>query len=149
MIAKLFDYKSFVDDRGTFLNLPLNYPELEFEGKRTYVCSNFQSNTVRGFHYHEKEQKIFICLKGAVKFVLFNGVKDERNFQGIAAEVFVLSENISKALYIPAGYANAWQTLTDDTILIGISSVTVEESINDDIRFDPKFVEHLFKVKWR
>jgi len=83
MEPKLFGYNLFVDDRGTFTNIPLNYPELNFEGKRTYVCSNFQSGTVRGFHYHDREQKIFICLKGAVKFVLLNGVQDGRNRLGL------------------------------------------------------------------
>jgi len=60
MKAKLFDNQLFVDDRGTFLNVPLDYPKFNFQGKRTYICQNFQSGTVRGFHYHKKEQKIFI-----------------------------------------------------------------------------------------
>ena len=127
----------------------MNYPELNFEGKRTYVCSNFQSGTVRGFHYHDREQKIFICLKGAVKFVLLNGVQDGRNRLGLTPQTFVLSENSSKALYIPAKYANAWQSLTDDTVLLGISDVTVEESINDDKRFDPKVLQNVWEVRWR
>lgn len=148
-MPKLFDYKSFVDDRGTFINIPLNYPEVNFEGKRTYICSNFKEGTVRGFYYHNKEQKIFICLKGAVKFVLLKGAKSEVTAKTAKPEVFVLSENIPKALYIPNDYANAWQTLTNDTILIGISSVTVEESINDDIRFNPEIVAPLWRVVWR
>jgi len=149
MMPKLFDYKSFVDDRGTFINIPLNYPEVNFEGKRTYICSNFKEGTVRGFHYHNKEQKIFICLKGAVKFVLLKEAKSEITAKISKPEVFILSENIPKALYIPNDYANAWQTLTADTILIGISSVTVEESINDDIRFNPEIVAPLWRVVWR
>jgi len=52
-------------------------------------------------------------------------------------------------LYIPAKYANAWQSLTDDTVLLGISDVTVEESINDDKRFDPKVLQNVWEVRWR
>lgn len=154
MKAKLFDNQLFVDDRGTFLNVPLDYPKFNFQGKRTYICQNFQSGTVRGFHYHKKEQKIFICLKGAAKFALLpisetdNETIDPYN---TLPEVYILSENVPKALFIPAGYANAWQGLTNDTLLIGISDVTVEESIKDDIRFDPEKIleKDVWKVKWR
>ena len=48
---------------------------------------------------------------------------------------FVLSEYDPKILYIPAGYANGFKTLTDNTQLIFFSTSTLEESKNDDIRF--------------
>ncbi len=149
MKAQLFDRQLFVDDRGHFTNIPLELPGFKFKGKRVYVCDNFQKGTVRGYHHHKKEAKVFICLRGGIKFVL---LPDEMMLfgktilieEGIVhsavnwePEIFVLSETIPKALYVPANYANAWQTLTDDTIMIGVSNVTVEQSINDDERLNP------------
>ena len=60
MKAQLFDRQLFVDDRGHFTNIPLNLPEFNFKGKRVYICDNFQRDIVRGYHYHEKEAKVFI-----------------------------------------------------------------------------------------
>ena len=151
MKAQLFDRELFVDDRGHFTNIPLILSKFNFEGKRVYVCDNFQKGTVRGYHYHKYEAKIFICLKGGIKFVLLP--EDSMLNAPVPAwkpEIFTLSENIPKALYVPADYANAWQTLTDDTIMIGVSNVTVEQSMADDIRLDPKqYHPEYWKTIWR
>ena len=138
MKAQLFDRELFVDDRGHFTNIPLQLPDFDFWGKRVYVCDNFQTGTVRGFHHHKYEAKIFICLKGGIKFVLLpEGMMLTQPGSTWKPEKFTLSGNIPKALYVPANYANAWQTLTDDTLMIGVSNVTVEASIEDDKRWGP------------
>ena len=152
MKAQLFDRQLFVDDRGHFTNIPLILSEFNFKGKRVYICDNFQRGTVRGYHYHEKEAKVFICLQGAVKFVLLpeDMMRTCNPLGGWKPETFVLSANINKALYIPANYANAWQSLTDDTILLGVSDRTVEESQDDDIRLDPiMYHPEYWKIEWR
>jgi len=150
MKAQLFNRQLFVDDRGHFTNIPLILPEFNFEGKRVYVCDNFQKGTVRGYHYHKHEAKVFICLKGGIKFILLPDdmmFKYEKTWK---PETFTLSGNIPKALYVPANYANAWQTLTDDTIMLGISNVTVEQSMKDDERLDPaQYHPEYWKVQWR
>ncbi len=151
MKATLFDKQLFVDDRGHFTNIPLEIPEYNFKGKRVYVCDNFQKGTVRGYHYHKREAKVFICLKGGIKFVL---LPDDMMIKTPSTvwkpEVFILSGTIPEALYVPANYANAWQTLTDDTIMLGISNVTVKQSMKDDKRLDPT-VHHpeYWEVAWR
>lgn len=151
MKAQLFDRQLFVDDRGHFTNIPLILPEFNFKGKRVYICDNFQRGTVRGYHYHKKEAKVFICLKGGIKFVLLpNRMMLNTPTAGWKPEVFVLSGNILKALYVPANYANAWQTLTDDTIMVGVSSATVEQSMKDDVRLDPiKDHPEYWEIVWR
>ena len=150
MKAQLFDRQLFVDDRGHFTNIPLTLPEFDFEGKRVYVCDNFQRGTVRGYHHHKYEAKIFICLKGGIKFVLLPGDMMSKYEKTWEPEIFTLSENISKVLYIPANYANAWQTLTDDTIMVGVSNVTVEQSMKDDTRLDPiLYHPEYWETKWR
>ena len=47
----------------------------------------------------------------------------------------VLSATSPSALYIPAGYANGFMTLSTDAKLLVFSSTTVEESQGDDYRF--------------
>ena len=151
--AHLIDRNRFVDDRGHFENVPLFILEYEkpFETARVYICDNFQKGTVRGYHHHKYEQKIFICLRGAVKFVLLPGDMMIRTNPVVwKPEIFVLSADRNEALFIPENYANAWQSLTDDTILLGISDRTIKQSCEDDVRLDP-IIYHpeYWETKWR
>ena len=47
----------------------------------------------------------------------------------------VLSAPKPSVLFIPAGYANGFMSLSEDAKLMFFSTATVEESRNDDIRF--------------
>lgn len=150
---KIITRQIFVDDRGSFEPVSTEIvidKEKTFKAKRVYVCSNHEAGTVRGFHYHAKEEKIFVVLKGAIRFVLLHGVRDEEATKSLIAlpkSEFYLSDRNPQLLYVPNNYANAWQTLTEGAILMGLSSVTVDESINDDIRFSPKCVS--WETIWR
>jgi len=145
---QFFKRAIFCDDRGYFENIPLEV--LEFKGKRAYICRNFDKGMVRAFHYHEYESKIFICLKGAIKFILYPGCKSVEDTHGVDNQCIVINEG-TDALFVPCGYANGWQSLTDDVILLTISNQTMEDSKTDDIRFSPNFPEfdHHWKVEWR
>lgn len=145
--------KFFVDDRGSFCDIKGDY---DFDIKRVYVCENFKKGTIRGFHYHEKEGKLFYVPRGAVKFVCLKMTPEKaqklsdtvfmRPEEVEGAEIEILSSNKPTTIYIPPGYANAWMTLTDDTILIGCSDRTLQESIDDDIRINPDHT--IFKQYW-
>ena len=52
---------------------------------------------------------------------------------------YVLSAERPSVLYIPAGYANGFMTLTADTRLVFFSTATLEESRGDDVRFDARY----------
>jgi len=149
MKAKLIDIQKFVDDRGHFTNLPLNIPKVNFTAQRVYMCENFKPGTVRGFHYHMHECKLFICIKGAVKFILYPDIEKSLDIPNTDPEIFTLTDEIPKALYIPGNYANGWMSLTKDTLLLGMSSATINESINVDIRYNPELVKDLWEIKWR
>lgn len=154
MKPQLFNRNLFVDDRGHFENVPLDHPKFDFKAKRTYICTNFQQGLVRAFHFHEHEAKIFICLQGAAKFILFEGCKYSKDTVGTTPDIFVISADMGKAIFIPSNYANGWQSLTEDTILLGLSNKTVEESRKDDFRFLPSEIEEfeplgLWETQWR
>lgn len=155
MSATLMDRSMFCDDRGTFENVPIDIPVFKFVGKRVYVCTSFDKGTVRAFHYHHDEAKVFVCLQGAVKFVLLPGIANQDMAHkvvenGAKVEVFVLSDK-TRPLYIPADYANGWQALTEDVILLGASNLSMEESRKDDVRFPATGYgfDKVWEVIWR
>lgn len=116
---------SFIDDRGvvTFTN------DMKFDNiKRWYLVSNHDRNYVRAWHGHKNEEKYVFVIKGT--FLV--GTVD---LETEKVTKYVLSEKAAKVLHIPKNYANGFMNLTDDNQILFLSTSTLEESTNDDIRF--------------
>ena len=124
-----------VDARGdvSFVN------DFFFGGiKRFYMIENHQQGFVRAWHAHKKEAKYVMVVKGAA---LVGAVKIddwEKPSEIVQVERFILSEKKPSVLYIPAGYANGFMSLTVDTKLIFFSTLSFEESQSDDFRFSSR-----------
>lgn len=124
-----------VDDRGqvSFIN------GFNFAGvKRFYMVSNHAAGFVRAWHAHKKEAKYVLVVKGSA--VVAAVEVDDWDKPSKTAEVkrYVLSEKSPKILYIPAGYANGFMSLTKDAQIIFFSTSSLEESQGDDYRFDAR-----------
>jgi dTDP-4-dehydrorhamnose 3,5-epimerase len=124
-----------VDDRGevAFVN------DFNFAGvKRFYLVSNHRQGFVRAWHAHRREAKYVTVVQGAA---LIGAVKiDDWNAPSQDAQVhrYVLAAHKPSVLYIPAGYANGFMSLTDDARLMFFSTSSLEESTGDDIRYDAR-----------
>ena len=130
-----------VDDRGSvrFVN------DFDFSGvKRFYQVDNHRQGFIRAWHGHKKEGKYIYVAKGSA---LVGAIKMEvrGDVEGVAhdglisfegtPENHVLSCQIPKVLWVPPGPANGFMSLTEDTIIQFFSTRTLEESLNDDVRF--------------
>ena len=121
-----------VDDRGEvgFVN------EFDFAGvKRFYTVKNHRAGLVRAWHGHRHEAKYVTVLEGAA---LIGAVKiDDWNqpSKELPVSRYVLSAKKPRVLFIPAGYANGFMSLTADARLVFFSTSTLKESSGDDIRF--------------
>ena len=131
----IIESKVASDDRGTFVPWLQNANHLEFAPgevvKRVYYVYNYGAGVIRGFHFHQKEWKIFIIATGAAKFVAL----DPENPSDI--HTFISSSRKANVIVIPPGYANGWVSLEPNTVLICGSTASIDESINDDKRMDP------------
>lgn len=121
-----------VDDRGEvgFVN------DFDFLGvKRFYTVANHRSGFVRAWHAHKHEAKYVMAVQGAavVGAVLIDDW--ENPSPDATVERYVLSSSKPSVLYIPAGYANGFMSLTDDARLIFFSTSTLAESKDDDVRY--------------
>jgi dTDP-4-dehydrorhamnose 3,5-epimerase len=114
------------DDRGTlrFIN------DFNFAGvKRFYQIENHEQGFIRAWHGHKKEAKYFYVAEGTI---LMGAVNLETN----EVHRFVLSAESPAVLFIPAGYANGFKNLKAKTILHVFSTTTLQESLDDDYRFE-------------
>jgi dTDP-4-dehydrorhamnose 3,5-epimerase len=132
----LIDGGIAIDDRGElrFAN------GFNFDGvKRFYVVSNHQVGFIRAWHAHRREAKYVFVSHGAA---IVGAVKiEDWDKPDPKTEVnrFVLSSAKPSILCIPSGYANGFKSLTPDTSLIFFSTATIEESREDDVRYDARY----------
>jgi dTDP-4-dehydrorhamnose 3,5-epimerase-like enzyme len=125
-----------VDDRGevAFAN------DFHFDGvKRFYLVSNHRSGFVRAWHAHRREAKYVMAVQGAA--IVAAVLIDDWEHPSKEAHVhrYVLSSNKPAVLYIPAGYANGFMSLTSDAKLMFFSTSSMEETRGDDIRYDAHY----------
>ena len=122
-----------VDDRGavSFVN------DFDFSGvKRFYKVTNHMAGFVRAWHAHRREAKYVTVLQGAAIIGAVRIDNWEKPSKELPVERYVMSSKKPQVLYIPPGYANGFMSLSSDLKLIFFSTATLEESSNDDIRFD-------------
>jgi dTDP-4-dehydrorhamnose 3,5-epimerase len=119
-----------VDDRGTvsYVN------EFDFKNvKRSYMVENHKRDFIRSYHYHERESKYVSVVCGTI---LLSAVKvNKQDLDKSVVKTFTLSSKQPKILWIPPGYANGFKSLEENTKIIFYSTSTLEDSLNDDIRY--------------
>ena len=117
--AYLIEREEFRDERGSFARQfckrELEKFGIDFDIKQCNVSKNTKKGVLRGLHYQKEpypEIKMVSCLKGGVFDVIADIRPDSKTYlKWIGTE---LTEDNGKALYIPAGVAHGFQTLTED-----------------------------------
>lgn len=142
---KLIEGGLAVDDRGSVMFV--NDFDLA-DIRRFYVISNHAAGFVRAWHYHRHERKHVVVLHGAV-LVQAVAVDDEENpSRDLEVHRFVLSDAKPSALVIPPAYAHGTMTLSAGAKVVFFSDSTLEESLDDDIRYAADYWGS-WKVAWR
>ncbi len=125
-----------VDDRGEvgFVN------DFHFDGvKRFYTVSNHCAGFVRAWHAHRREAKYVTVVQGAAIVAAVAIDNWQSPSKDARVHRYVISAGKPAVVFIPAGYANGFMSLTADTRLVYFSTATVEESRGDDVRFDARY----------
>lgn len=125
-----------VDDRGeiAFVN------SFNFAGvKRFYVVKNHVSGFIRAWHGHKQAGKYVLVVQGSALLGAVAIDNWEMPDKDAKVHRFVLSAHKPAVLYIPPGYANGAMTLTMDAKIIYFATDTLEETTQDDYRYDARY----------
>lgn len=123
----------FKDERGQISSLN----EFHFEDvRRTYIIHHPDASVVRGWHAHQQERKWFYCIKGAFSVALVKIDNWDNPSPTLQAEVFHLTEDDSKIVCVPAGYANCLKAQEAGSIMQVFSDKTLPEALGDSWRYD-------------
>lgn len=137
------------DNRGTFYRgyceTAFKEANLDFEIKQTNISVNATKHTLRGFHYQElpsTESKVLTCVSGKI----FNVTIDLRPSSPtyLSKEIIEIDESGLGSLVIPAGCANAFLTLVDNTIVYYLMGDSFKENTYRGFRYNDPF----FKIHW-
>ena len=125
-----------VDDRGSvmFVN------DFNFQGvKRFYVVRNHRAELVRAWHAHRNEAKYVTVLSGSAIVGAVKIDNWERPSRDLPVHRQVMSADSPQVLFIPPGHANGFMSLVADTRVVFFSTSTVEESRQDDVRYEARY----------
>jgi dTDP-4-dehydrorhamnose 3,5-epimerase len=104
--------------------------------KRFYMIEHPDTSIVRAWQGHKIEQKWFYVIQGNFKIVLVQLDNWEDPSDNLTPYEFNLGSNDRKILHVPGKFANGFKALEANSKMMVFSSFTVEESSNDNYRFD-------------
>jgi dTDP-4-dehydrorhamnose 3,5-epimerase len=135
LISNILGGKAF-DDRGslTFIN------DLDLSGfKRFYIVENHSRGFVRAWHGHKQEAKAVVAVHGSALVAAVKIDDWSAPSKDLKVERVVISSDKPGAFLIPAGYANGFMTLTEGAKIMFLSTASLEESAEDDFRFESNY----------
>lgn len=145
----LIKAEPFKDSRGIFFR---HFCQQEFAKNglqarilQTNVSKNDHKYTLRGMHYQLKpfqEHKIILCMSGAIYDIVVDLRPDSETFLKWISVELTSQEPLS--LYIPAGCANGYLTLKDDTVILYYMSEFYSQEAYRGFRYN----DRLFNFIW-
>ena len=110
----------YKDERGVFRRSfckdELAHNGINFDVKQGNISENFKKHTLRGFHYQlepSDESKILTCVTGILYNIVLDLRRDSKTYkEWVAIEI---SSEQRESIYVPAGCANAFLTMADQT----------------------------------
>ena len=138
-----------IDERGvfrrSFCKEVFEKNGVSFNSLQGNISENFNKHTLRGFHYQSSpsnESKIITCVTGS----LFNIVLDLRKKSNTYKQWSTLEINSKKgqSIYVPAGCANAFLTLEENTIV----HYYMNDSYNPNACKGIRYNDPAFSFKW-
>lgn len=130
MIPKIIQGGNFSDHRGTisYVN-DFRFDDIE----RFYIISNSDENPLRAWQGHKLDSKNFYCLSGSFKIHFVKIDNWENPSKDLKIETIVVTSLESKIVHIPAGYANAIESLETNSKLMSFSTLPLK-NVNDELQ---------------
>lgn len=104
--------------------------------KRFYILEHFDKSVIRAWQGHTAERKWFYVMEGSFKVILVEPDNWNNPSDNLPYQEFFLAATHNEILHIPKGIATGFQALDAHAKMMVFSDVILEDSINDDYRFD-------------
>jgi len=118
---------------------------INFRVKQGNISENFNKHTLRGFHYQKppsKESKIISCVTGDLYNVVIDLRKNSKTYHEWVA--ISISSLLKESIHVPSGCANAFLTMSENTIV----HYYMGDSFNPDTYSGIRYNDPMFSIKW-
>ena len=137
------------DERGvfrrSFCQKEMEQHGINIDVKQGNISENFKKHTLRGFHYQVEptfESKILSCVTGSLYNVVIDLREKSKTFrQSVVLEIAAEERG---SIHVPAGCANAFLTMSDQTIV----HYYMGDFFNPDTYGGIRYNDPAFKVEW-
>ena len=116
----------------------------KFRVAQTNISFNKKKGTLRGFHYQKypfEEEKIIKCLTGRIFDVVIDLRKNSKTYMNYFSTKL---NSGNKMLFIPRGFAHAFQTLEDNTTIMYLHGNKYNPKYQNGIFYN----SNEFNIKW-
>lgn len=133
MEPQLIEGGSFFDSRGgiSFVN-DFSFKDIV----RFYIIENTEENPLRAWQGHKLDCKNFYCIVGSFRISYVKVDNWDAPSKDLKVESVILNAKKSQIISIPAGYANAIESLELNSKLISFSTLPLNNVKDDDVRFE-------------
>ena len=124
--------KRHADERGYLMELLRSDDEMFGKFAQAYVSLNYPG-VIRAWHYHKKQDDIWVCVKGMIKAVIYDS-RDRSPTYGEVNEFF-LGDNNPIMIKIPEGTMHGYKTIgVEPSLLINFPSELYNPQEPDEYR---------------
>jgi dTDP-4-dehydrorhamnose 3,5-epimerase len=147
--ARLIELNVRTDDRGAFTRTwcerTFSDQGIDFQPVQGNSSVTRLRGSVRGMHFQrapKADSKIVRCTAGRI----YDVIVDVRSNSPTRGDVFAyeLGPSAARMLYIPAGFAHGFQTLTDDVTVEYLMGIEYVEELSDGFRHD----DPMIGIRW-
>lgn len=138
MGVEIVNGEIFRDHRGRIASLN----GFRFDGvARVYFITHPDVSVIRGWQGHKLEKKWFYCVRGAFRIGVVEIDDWEKPSKELKPEVIGLSEEESRIVCVPEGFATCIKADVPDSTLMVLSGKTMAEAAAtpDIYRFDKDY----------
>ena len=129
---KIKQLKRHADERGFLMEMLRSDDELYTNFAQSYISMNYPG-VIRAWHYHKKQEDVWVCVKGMIKAVVYDCREGSKTF-GEVNEIF-LGDNNPIMFTIPIGTMHGYKTVgTEPSLLINYPTQLYNPKDPDEYR---------------
>ena len=139
--------KRHADERGYLMEMLRFDDDVFVSFGQSYIALNYPG-VVRAWHYHKKQEDIFVCVKGMIKAVIYDSREGSPTF-GQVNEFFMGDDN-PILLKIPVGVMHGYKTIgTEPSLLINFPTLPYNREEPDEFRepYDSEKIPYDWEIK--
>ncbi|MFA5929107.1 MAG: dTDP-4-dehydrorhamnose 3,5-epimerase family protein [Candidatus Margulisiibacteriota bacterium] len=124
--------KVICDERGRLMEIIRSDDELFLKFGQSYATTAYPG-VVKAWHYHKKQYDNFVCVKGMMKVVLFDG-RDDSPTKGEVNEFFI-GEHNPLLLRIPPKVMHGFKCISEtEAMVINYPTELFDYKVPDEFR---------------